>query len=176
MHDDVIDAIATKIIRTGALVEIFDPERLKYQYTQPRGSDIYQATCRLTKHDKLYCGPKLSKEQLAIPTTYFTRDFLYSHKLIDRVNDPFSLIEEWRLTDQGVEFFYVYTKLLHKQWKKGSQSGKQRIGTLTMMLLTMGFYAFYRLAIWAAEGAKTQVAKRYSLKQRRRKRWIERKQ
>lgn len=170
MHDDVIDAIATKIIRTGALVEAFDPEKLKYQYTQPRGTDIYQGACRLTKNNKLYCGPKLSKEQLAIPTTYETRQFLYSHKLIDRVNDPSSLIEEWRLTDQGVEFFYVYTQLLHKQWKKGNQNGKKRLGTLTMMLLTMGFYAFYKMAMWAIEGTKTEVAKRHALKHKKRRR------
>lgn len=168
MHDDVMDAIAQKIVRTGALVEAFDPERLKYRYTQARGSDIYQGACRLTGKNKLYSGPKLSKEQLAVPTTYETRQFLYSHNLIDRVNDPSSLIEEWKLTDQGVEFFFVYTKLLHKQWKKGSQSGKQRMGTLAMMLLTMGFYAFYKMTLWGIEGAKTQVAKRHALKQRRR--------
>ena len=170
MHDDVMDAIAQKIIRTGALVQAFDPVTLKHQYTQPRRSDMYQAVCRLTKNNKLYHGPKLSKEQLAIPTTYEIRAFLYGSQLIDRVNDPSSLVEEWRLTEQGTEFFYVYTKLLNKQWKKGSQSGKQRMGTLTMMLLTMGFYAFYKMTMWAIEGAKTEVAKRHALKQKKRKR------
>ena len=170
MHDDVMDAIAQKIIRTGALVQAFDPVTLKHQYTQPRRSDMYQAVCRLTKHDKLYHGPKLSKEQLAIPTTYETRAFLYGSKLIDRVNDPSSLVEEWRLTEQGTEFFYVYTKLLNKQWKKGSQNGKQRIGTLTMMLMTMGFFAFYKLAMYGVEGVKTEVAKRHALKQMKRRR------
>ena len=162
MHDDVMDAIAQKIIRTGALVQAFDPVTLKHQYTQPRRSDMYQAVCRLTKNNKLYHGPKLSKEQLAIPTTYEIRAFLYGSQLIDRVNDPSSLVEEWRLTEQGTEFFYVYTKLLNKQWKKGSQSGKQRIGTLTMMLMTMGFFAFYKLAMYGIEGVTTEVAKRHA--------------
>jgi len=169
MHDDVIDAIAQKIIRSGALVQAFDPEKLKHQYTQPRRSDMYQAVCRLTKNNKLYYGPKLSKEQLQIPTTYETRTFLYNNNLIDRHTPPDGS-EEWRLTEQGTEFFYVYTKLLNKQWKKGDQSGKQRMGTLTMMLLSMGFYAFYKMAMFGVEGVKTEVAKRHALKQMKRRR------
>ena len=169
MHDDVMDAIATKIIRTGALVEAFDPVTLKHQYTQPRRSDMYQAVCRLTKNNKLYHGPKLSKEQLSLPTTYEIRAFLYNNNLIDRHTPPDGN-EQWRLTEQGTEFFYVYTKLLNKQWKKGSQNGKQRISTLTMMLMTMGFFAFYKLAMYGVEGVKTEVAKRHALKQMKRRR------
>ena len=100
----------------------------------------------------------------------FLKIVLELHNLIDRVNDPSSLVEEWRLTEQGTEFFYVYTKLLNKQWKKGSQSGKQRIGTLTMMLMTMGFFEFYKLAMYGIEGVKTEVAKRHALKQMKRRR------
>ena len=106
---------------------------------------------------------------MQIPTTYETRTFLYNNNLIDRHTPPDGS-EQWRLTEQGTEFFYVYTKLLNKQWKKGNQNGKKRLGTLTMMLLTMGFYAFYKMAMWAIEGTKTEVAKRHALKHKKRSR------
>ena len=167
MTNDVIQRIGDKILEHQKLVIVFDDNSSKMQYTQPRGSSTYECACRLLKVDHLFYGPKLSESQMSDVDCFIAKSFLYNQKVLDRVVDPNTLQEEWRLTEYGTEFFYVYTKLLHTNW--ANKKHREHKGSIALIVLTLGFYAFYKLAIWAIRATQAELEKAKTQKALRKK-------
>ncbi len=173
MTNDVIQRIGDKILHHRKLIMVFDPNSSKYHYTQPRESSTYECACRLLKVDRLFYGPKgLKWQNFNAENCFVAKSFLYNEKILERVVDPDTLQEEWRLTEYGTEFFYVYTKLLHTNW--ANKKHREHKGSIALLVLTLGFYAFYKFAIWTIRATQAELEKsktQRALRKKKRRRY-----
>ena len=139
-----------KILSVGALTQTYDPESGRWHYHQPPRWNIYECTCKLIGEERLFNGPKVPKEKLDKENCSATLSWLQSELMIEEYRDLQTLKRGWKLTEHGVDFFYIYTRLLtKKKWKRS-----RHLDMLLLIVLTMGFYAFYKVAEWAITATK----------------------
>ena len=152
-----------KILRLGALTETFDASTGRWNYHQPPRWNLYECTCKLIGEERLFNGPKVSKEKLDKENCSVSESWLLTERMIEKYRDLQTLQYGWKLTEHGVDFFYIYTRLLtKKKWKRS-----RHLDILLLLVLTMGFYAFYKMAEWAMK--KTKEKKKVKKKRRRKR-------
>ena len=163
LDSEIETSLVGRILDSGILVMDYDPSNGRFNYIQPPRYNVYECACKLTGVNRLFNGPKISDEALESEYCDSTRDWLVQECLIESKRDLQTLRYSWKLTEHGVDFFYIYTRLLtKKKWRRS-----QHWNRVLLIILTMGFYAFYKVAEWAITATKE---KKQGKKRRRRRR------
>ena len=163
LDSEIETALESQIRHKGALVMTYDPDSGRFYYHQPPNWNLYECTCKLIGVNKLFNGPKVPKKALVDEPCDATKRWLKGEGMIESKRDLQTLRYSWKLTEHGVDFFYIYNRLLpKKKWRRS-----QHWNRVLLIILTMGFYAFYKVAEWAITATKE---KKQGKKRRRRRR------